>query len=217
MFVGHLAVAMASKRASPETPLPWFIAAANACDLLWPFLLLAGVEHVTIRPGAMAFTPLVFGSYPWSHSLVMTIVWGAVLGWIARRAGVSRRAGWIVGALVVSHWLLDVVTHAPDMPLWPGNSPKLGLGLWNSIPATYVIEGALWLAGIWLYLRWRRPVGVTGHVALWSFVLVSTFLWATGPFGTPPPSEHALASFALMGWVIIPWSWWIERTSRSAA
>ena len=212
MFVGHLAVALAGKQASPKTSLGWFVAAATMLDLLWPIFLLAGIEHVRIQPGATAWTPLVFESYPWSHSLLMSVVWGVLLAGLARWRGVESRATWLIALLVVSHWVLDFVTHAPDMPLWPGNSPKFGLTLWNSIPATLLVEGALWVACLTLYLRRRRPRNWVAVLALWSLVLVVTALWISGPFAAPPPSVRMLGWFALVGgWITLPWAVWADR------
>lgn len=211
MFVGHLAVAFIGKRAAPSVSLGWHMAAVTALDLIWPFLLLAGIETVTIQSGATAFTPFVFDSYPWSHSLVMSAVWAALFYGLARWRGASKQASLVLGALVVSHWVLDFVSHAPDMPLWPGNSPRLGLGLWNSIPATLVVEGLLWTAGIAIYLKLRRPLRWQGVLAFWSFVVVCTLLWVAGPWSPPPPSVRSLAWFGLIGWLVIPWSAWADR------
>ncbi len=217
MFVGHLAVSLAARRADRATSLVWFVVAANLIDLLWPFFLVLGVERARIAPGASAFTPLAFEHYPWTHSLLMVLVWAAILAAIARWRGVGARGTTLVGALVVSHWVLDLVTHVPDLPLWPGSETVVGLALWRSIPATYAVEGLLWLAAIVLYLGARRPRGAQGHLALWSFVGVSTVMWATGPYSPPPPDERSLAWFAMIGWVIVPWAWWIERTSEARA
>lgn len=219
MFVGHLAVSFAGKRAHPGTSLVWFVAAANFVDLIWPVFLLLGLETVRIDPGNTAFTPLDFVSYPWTHSLLMTVVWGAALGAFARWRGVSPRASLWVGAVVVSHWVLDFVTHRPDLLLVPWGGPRVGLGLWHSVPGTFAVESVLWLAGIAAWLSVRRPARIWGQLAFWSFVIVSTLLWASGPFGAPPPDEHALAMFAMLGWIILPWTWWVERMSvvRDAA
>lgn len=212
MFVGHLAVALVAKQASPKTSLGWFVAAATTLDLLWPIFLLAGIEHVRFEPGATAFTPAVFESYPWSHSLLMSVVWGLLLAGLARWRGVEPRATWLIAILVVSHWVLDFVTHARDLPLWPGNSPKFGLGLWNSIPATFLIEGLLWIACLTMYLRRRRARSWVAVLALWSLVLVVTALWAMGPFSSAPPSVRTLALFALVGgWITVPWAAWADR------
>ncbi len=207
MFVGHLAVAFASKRLRPQVSLGWYVGAATTLDVIWPVFLLLDVEHVRVVPGATAFNSLVFDSYPWSHSLLMAIVWGAVLAIIARWRGVAASAATLIAFLVVSHWILDFVTHAPDMPLWPGNSPRFGLGLWNSNAGTLAVEGALWIGGIILYLSARHHVRWTGPLALWSLVALTTVMWAAGPWSPPPPNPRALAWFALVGGAImIPWS-----------
>jgi hypothetical protein len=211
MFVGHLAVALIAKRARPTTSLGWYVAAATTLDLLWPIFLILGIEHVSIVPGATAFGPLVFDSYPWSHSLMMALVWGSLLAGFARWRGVPARDAFIIDVLVVSHWVLDWITHVPDMPLVPGASPKLGLGLWNSLPGTFAVEGALWIAAIALYLGPRRAKSWVGRVAFWSFVGLSTVLWASGPWAPPPPSVQALGWAALIGWVVVPWAAWADR------
>jgi hypothetical protein len=209
MFVGHLAVALVAKRAAPAANLGWLMAGVTALDLIWPVFVLAGLEHVRIVQGATAFTPLVFDSYPWSHSLVMAAVWGLALVAVARWREVRASAGLLV-TLVISHWVLDFASHAPDMPLWPGPSPRLGLGLWYSIPLTLVIEGSLWILAIVVFLK-GRPRRREGRVAFWSLVVVSTLLWATGPWSPPPPSTRALGWFALIGWILVPWAALADR------
>jgi membrane-bound metal-dependent hydrolase YbcI (DUF457 family) len=216
MFVGHLAVALTAKRLEPNVNLGWFMAGVITLDLVWPIFLLTGLETVSIAPGATAFTPLVFDSYPWSHSLVMTFVWGLLLVTVARFAKVPSSAWTLIAAMVVSHWVLDVVSHAPDMPIWPGLGPRIGFGLWNSIPATFAVEGALWLAGIIIYTntlirRQERP-----GVLFWLFVLVCTGMWITGPYMAPPPDVTALAWFALIGWLVIPWTALADRWRHKA-
>lgn len=212
MFVGHLGVALAAKRATPSTSLGWLLGAAAAADLLWPIFLLAGLESARIEPGATAATPLVFESYPWSHSLLMLTAWGLGLAAVARWRRVDARGAWWIAALVVSHWFLDVVMHAPDMPLWPGASPRFGFALWQSIPLSFAVEGALWIVCLTLFLRAQQARTWTGHLALWSFVLVNSAMWLSGPWMTPPPTERALGLFALIGWIVVPWGLWIDRT-----
>ncbi len=211
MFVGHLALAFASKRLDPTPSLGWYVAAVTTLDLVWPIFVLLGLEHVSIAPGATAFTPLVFDSYPWSHSLLMAAAWGGILAGIARWRGIAPRTALLLALLVMSHWLLDFFTHAPDMPLWPGDSPRFGLGMWNSIGVTIAVEGALWLVGILLYLGPRQATRWVGPVALWSFILVSTAMWLAGPLSPPPPSERAIGWFALIGWLTIPWTALADR------
>jgi hypothetical protein len=211
MFVGHLAIALGAKNTVPKVNLAWLVAAVTALDLVWPIFVITGVERVSIVPGATAFTPLVFDSYPWSHSLLMACVWGVLLYALARWRHVGRLGARIIFLLVVSHWVLDFVSHDPDMPLWPGGSGRYGLGLWNSIPATYAVEGAMWLGAILVYLSGRPLRGGKSKLAFWSFAGVSTVMWAVGPWAPLPPSAQTLGWFALIGWVMIPWSWAADR------
>jgi membrane-bound metal-dependent hydrolase YbcI (DUF457 family) len=211
MFVGHTAVALAAKSRVPSVSLGWWIAAAFTLDLLWPIFLLIGLEQVSIARGATAFTPLTFDSYPWSHSLLMACLWGICAAAIARWRGQSAAVATLFAVVVVSHWVLDYVTHAPDMPLWPGDSPRVGLGLWNSVPATLLIEGIMFTAAIVLYLRAMRAVDRVGVVAFWSFILISAAMWASGPWAALPPSARALAWFALGSWLLVPWAGWADR------
>jgi membrane-bound metal-dependent hydrolase YbcI (DUF457 family) len=214
MFVGHLAVALAAKQRAPTVNLGWLIFGVIAADLIWPILLLAGVEQVRIAPGATAFTPFVFEHYPWSHSLVMMMGWGLLLVAVARAARLPASVSVLLVLLVVSHWGLDFITHAPDMPLWPGDSPRFGLTLWNSIPGTILVEGALWVAAIVIYLRMRAQKGERPGWAFWSLVGVSTVLWLSGPFQPPPPSVRVIGWFGLVGWIVVPWAAWADRSRR---
>jgi hypothetical protein len=214
MFVGHLAVALGGKTVEPRLSLAAYVAGAFGLDLLWPVFLLAGIEVVRIDPGASAFTPLAFVSYPWSHSLLMSVVWGGVAALIAARSPAGRRGALIIGAVVISHWVLDWVTHVPDLPLWPGG-PKFGLGLWNSTPATLLVEGALFAAAIAIY---SRAVPARDAAGKWSFralVLLVTAVWISGPFSPPPPSVNAIIVVSLMVAAIFPlWAAFIDRHRR---
>jgi hypothetical protein len=210
MFVGHLAAALAAKRVQRRAPLGALVGAAFGLDLIWPVLLLAGVETVRIDPGNTAFTPLAFDSYPWSHSLSMAIVWSIVVGRVAAAVLKHTHAGLIIGLTVLSHWLLDFITHRPDLPLWPGG-PKVGLGLWNSIPLTLIVEGTLFAAGVALYLRATRPRDAVGTRAFWALIVLATAIWVSGPFSPPPPGVTAIAIVGLALWLLPPWASWIER------
>lgn len=216
MFIGHLAVAMAARTRTPGTSLGTLVAASYGLDLLWPVLVLAGLEWFRVDPAASAFTPLAFEHYPWSHSLALTITWSAAAGgayWLLRKDGAGSLA---VGALVASHWFLDALVHVPDLPLWPGGGPRVGLGLWNSVPGTLVVEGTLFAAAGWLYLRHARPVTRSRRLGLGVLVTVVALIWASGPFAPPPPSPTAVAVTALAIWLFVVWAGWVDggRTSR---
>lgn len=210
MFLGHIGVALAAKRAAPRTSLGTLVAAAVWLDLVWPVLLLAGVERVRIAPGATAFTPLDFEHYPFTHAAVAVALWSLAFGaaYLAR-AGYARGAA-VAAALVASHWLLDAVVHRPDLPLaWDG--PKVGLELWRSVPATIALELSLLGAGLLAYARAapaRDGAGRWGLAALAAFLLV---IFAGNAFGPPPPSETAIGVAGLAQWLFVPWAAWIDR------
>ena len=210
MFVGHLAAGLGAKKLAPEMPLWAGIGAAFGVDLIWSVFLLAGLEVVQVAPGATAFTPLDFVSYPWTHSLLLVVVWSVLVALVAHRV---FKSGWIavlLGALVLSHWVLDAITHRPDLPLWPGG-PVVGLGLWHSIPGTLILEGSLLLAGIWLYTSVTRATSKEGFWSLVTLLALTTVIWVSKPWGPPAPSAATVAWSSLALWGLLPWARWIER------
>ena len=164
-----------------------------------------------------AFTSLAFEAYPWSHSLVMAILWSVVAGLIARAILRDGRAAWILGAVVFSHWVLDFFTHRPDLPLWAGG-PRVGLGLWNSIAGTILVEGAFFAGAVALYAYRAKPAGPLGRWALWGLVALTGGIWISQPWSPPPPSATAVALVALAIWILPLWAGWVERhrLARSA-
>jgi hypothetical protein len=162
------------------------------------------------RAGITAFTPLDFHDYPITHSLLAVLGWSIAAGivnYVFRR---SARESVIVGALVLSHWVLDFLTHRPDLPLWP-NGPKVGLGLWNSVPATIAVEVPLFVIGLAVYLRTTRARDRIGSVALWALVIFLGLTYAANVFSPPPPEAGAIAWLGLATWLFVPWGWWIDR------
>lgn len=209
MLVGHLGVAFAAKVAEPRARLGVLVAASFGIDLIWPIFLAAGLESVSVVPEATAFTPLMFDSYPWSHSLAMVLGWSLVAWALVRWLGGSRRVATVVGAVVLSHWVLDYVTHRPDLPLWP-DGPEVGLGLWDSIAWTLVVEGAFFLGAVALYVISYPPRDRLGRLGLWALVGLVTVIWIAGPFSPPPPNETAVAVVGFVLWVLPVWAWRIE-------
>ena len=212
MFIGHFAVAFAAKPAAPRASLPVLIVAAALADILWIAFFTTGIEHVEIVPGLMAANSLDLVSVPFSHSLLMDAVWallGGGLYFLVRRDG---RGAWVIAAAVLSHWVLDVATHRPDMQLVPWMDTRLGLGLWNSPVATLVVEGALWLAAIAVYVRATRPNGRAGRYGFWPMIVILTFLWLTSLRGDPPPSLSALAEINTVFFaIVLTWAAWMNR------
>ena len=215
MFIGHFAGGLAAKRAVPQVSLAALVLAALFADILWPVLVLAGVESVEIAPGATAFTPLRFVSYPWSHSLLLLVIWGVVAGAVYRGVFGGRRSFVAIASLVVSHWVLDWITHAPDMPLYPGG-PQLGLTLWNSVPGTMVVESLMLAVGVWLYLRATRATDAVGRWALVSFIGTLALIYVGDSLSdAPPPSVTAICAVAILAAVLFPaWAWWADAHRR---
>ena len=211
MYLGHYAVALAAKRASPNTSLGTLIAASQLIDIIWPLLVLAGLEKVAVDPGNTVVTPLHFVQYPFTHSLLSVFIWASVfasLYWMISGNRIGTLTVWLA---VLSHWVLDFFTHAPDLPLYPGSEKMVGLGLWNSLSGTLAFELGIFLLGMILYLRTTRPANRTGT---YTFVLLMVFLLVTyviNILGPPPPDYRMVAYSALLLWLLVPWGYWIDR------
>lgn len=219
MFVGHYAIGFSGKKLAPRVSLGVFVLAAIAADILWSVLLLSGVEQVEFTSGKGAgqyFKGLNIGL---SHSLAMDLVWAVLLA-----AGVYLFTQYARGAVIVflavlSHWVLDVISHRPDMPIWPGQGPRLGLGLWTSLPMTLLVEGGVWTLALAVY--------VTSHVfssraRLWGFWvggLILTLIWYGNITGPPPANARSASIFSLLIFSIsVIWAIWIDRPAvRSAS
>lgn len=216
MFIGHFGLGFGAKAAAPRVSLGWLLLAAQFIDLLWPTLLLLGIERVSIVPGATRVTPLLFEHYPVSHSLLAVLGWAVALGGLYFRLRRDRVGALVVAALVLSHWLLDAVVHRPDLPLFPGSEALVGLNAWASLPLTLAIELPLFALGVWLYARATVPLDARGH---WGFVGLVAFLlaiYAANLLGDPPPSATAIAWAGHAQWLLVLWGYWIDGHRRGA-
>ena len=211
MFIGHFGVALAAKKAAPRTSLGTLVFAAQFLDLLWPILLLLGIEHVEIAPGITRLSPFNFTDYPYSHSLLMVAVWAALAGGIYYVVCRDKTAAWIVAACVLSHWVLDLVVHRPDLPLAPGGSVRVGFGLWNSLPAAITAEVLFFFGGVWIYLRATRARDNAGRYGLWSLLALWFFGWVSTLFSGAPPNVTSLAWGGMTMWITVPWAGWADR------
>jgi membrane-bound metal-dependent hydrolase YbcI (DUF457 family) len=211
MFIGHFAVAFGARKYAPRVQLAWLIAGVARADILWTAFLLLGWEHTRIAPGDTRYTPLDLYDYPWSHSLLMLVVWGVALGAIYFAWKKDAMGAGIVGACVLSHWVLDWVTHRPDMPLYPGG-PKFGLGLWNSVAGTMVVEIAMFAAGVWIYFRATRARNWKGKYITPAFAAMLLFVFVADRFSPPPGSLQEVAKTGLIATLImLAWAWWFDR------
>ena len=210
MFLGHLAVGFAAKRAAPKTSLGVLLGASELIDLLFPVFVLLGWERVWIEPAGNAFTRAGF-FYPFSHSLAGTLLWAVAAGAVYWAVTRKRRGAAVVALVVLSHWLLDAASHKPDMPLYAGASPMVGLGLWYSVAGTIVVELLMLAAGVWLYARASRPGDRFGRYGLWSFVALMLVLYASMVLGPPPPDSKAFAWVGLSFVLLFLYVAWVDR------
>ncbi len=224
MFLGHFAVgfaarALTARSALPRLSLGTLFLAVQFADLLWPTLVLLGLEKVRVAPGITAVTPLDFVHYPISHSLLTLTVWGLALALLHRawsRRGAGRGQGQtalavLLVAAVASHWLLDFVTHRPDLLLHPYGERFYGLGLWSSVKKTILVEGTIFAGAVVLYAwatRARDRAGLWGFWALVAFLLA---VYAGNLFGPPPPSAVAVAWVGHAQWLLVAWAFWLDR------
>jgi len=214
MFIGHFGVGLAGKGAANKTSLGTLFFAAQFVDLLWPTLLLLGWETVHISPGITIMTPLDFEHYPISHSLAASIGWAALFTVIYGFITKYWKGAFVVGALVLSHWFLDLLVHRPDLPLYPGGT-KVGLGLWNVVPVEIALEAAIFIAGVWIYLRSTQAKDRTGTIALWSLIVFLVLIHVLNLTGGEPPSETAIAWVSQSQWLIVLWGGWGDRHRTS--
>jgi hypothetical protein len=214
MFLGHYAIGLAAKKADRKPSLATYFVAVLLLDLLWPFFLIMGIEKVEVDPGNTEFTPLNFVSYPYSHSLLAVLIWSVLAAVVYYVLKKSTRSALLIGALVASHWLLDFLTHRPDLPLAFSGDHKVGLGLWNEKLATILVELALFFGGIVLYTRATKPNNKTGKIAFWSLVVFLLVIYFLNAYG-PTPTAEAIPYGGFAQWLFVVWAFWIER-NRSA-
>ena len=215
MLVGHFAMALAGKRAAPTVSIGTLTLASMLPDLLGLVFILSGLEHWRMIPGARGIDSAELYDIPLSHSLLMDVIWGLVFAAMYRWRRRESTGALIVFVAVVSHWVLDFISHKPDMPIAPGMTQVYGLGLWTSLPWTVVIEGGLWLVALIVYMRVTRAKNRIGVFAFWSVVALLTMSWISNFTASAPPAAQspvsgsiiALGFFSLM----VAWAFWMNR------
>ena len=197
MFIGHYgpAAAVAGRRIK----LWHGFVAVQFLDILWAPLVLLGIEHVRIVENFTDSNHFDLYHMPYTHSLVMALFWSIVAG--GAYQFLRKGGGWIIGGLVFSHWLLDFVTHKPDLELWFGG-PKVGLALWDNRPVAVSTEFALLIAGLAIYLVRTRAKSSMGKIAPMVLFLLLAAAQIFGNFGPPPESPDMAAQSAIIAYAI---------------
>ena len=212
MLLGHYAVALAAKKGAPKTSLGTLLVATQLPDLLFPLFILLGMEHVRIAPGITVVFSMDLYDYPLSHSLLAGLFWSTVLASIYYLVRKEIRGATIVGLAVLSHWILDFITHRPDLSLGFGTSTYVGLGLWNSLVGTLIVESGLFIIGILLYVRMTKANDRIGSIGFWSWIGFLAVMYAGSFFGSDS-SIDTLATIMLMvgSWALILWGYWTDK------
>ena len=214
MFIGHYGVSFAAKAVDKRIPLWVLFIAAQLVDIFWTIFVLLKIERVEIKPGITAASPLDFVFYPYTHSLIASLVWGALamLAYRALRPGADAwRTGLIVGAVVVSHWVLDLLVHRPDLPLYD-DALKVGLGLWNYPLLETLLEFVFFFGGMFWYFRATQPATQGGKYAMAVFGIIVGALFVSSGLGPPPPDASSIAVVGLVLYLMLTGVvFWLEK------
>jgi len=220
MFIGHFGLSFAAKKAAPKVSLGTLFIATQFVDILWPFLLVFHVEKMIIVPGYTKVNAFEFLYFPYTHSLLMGVVWGVIVGglyWLLKK---DTRGALIVGLCVLSHWFFDLVVHTADLPFTPFGDAKAGFGLWNNLAATLIVETVIFLVGTYIYAAFTKAKNKTGTWVLWTLVILLLVISAYNTFG-PAPSPgislvSLLCSFMIMMALIIGLAYWADCNREPA-
>jgi hypothetical protein len=204
MFVGHYGVSFAAKRAGRRLPLwVWFIA-VQWLDVIWSVLVLMGIEKLRIIPGFTEANALDLYYMPYTHGLPGAFVLSLFFGGIVALFMKGNRGATIllVAAASFSHWVLDLIVHTPDLPLYD-NSAKVGFGLWRHVAFSFPLELVVLGLGAWLYARMTNFASAKGKYVFWGFVFFLAAMQVYANFGPPPSSPDAMAVTALAFYLVL--------------
>lgn len=212
MFIGHFGLSFAAKKAAPKVSLGTLFIATQFVDILWPILLALDIEQVAIVPGYTKSNGLDFLHFPYTHSLLAGVVWGAALAlvyWLFKR---DKRGAFVVGLCVLSHWFLDLLVHTPDLPLSPLGDSKFGFGLWNHVAISLSIETIIFFAGVYIYAVFTKAKTKAGKWGLWAFAVFLIIFNVSNTFGPPPNSIRVLClSLVALMIFIVALAYWVDK------
>jgi hypothetical protein len=221
MYFGHYGVGLTFKKFNKRLSIGWLFLAVQFVDILAMVLFLLGIERANVVPGFAASSSIEYVYFPFSHSLVAFLVWTAVFYVIFRLVRVKpdlkkSRVAVVMALGVLSHFVLDVVVHTPDMSILGGDSFKMGLGLWNYHPAiNYIVEGAVLLVGLFLYLKTTKGSTFIGKYGVIFLVAILFGLNAVFMTGQPPPDLRVLAGLYLtINVSIILSAFWLDKKRK---
>ena len=212
MFIGHYGVSFAFKSVEKSLPLWLLFLAVQFVDVLWAIFVLTGIEKVRIVPGITATNPLDLYFMPYTHSLIGAAAWSLLAFAVYKFLRGNATVGAIyLGAAVFSHWILDLIVHRPDLPLFD-DSAKVGLGLWNYPAIAFGLEIVLLFGGIFLYMRATTTESLIGRFGMPVLGILLIGVQSIVFFGAPPESPAAAATTALIAYFLFAaLTFWLER------
>ena len=212
MFIGHWAPALAIA-ARPKAPaLGLLFIAAQLVDWAFFGLLIAGVEHMRVTPGISAMNPMDLYHMPYTHSLLGSLVFGGGTTIVIWALTKDRTAALLTGAVVVSHWFLDLLVHVPDLTL-AGSPPKLGFGLWNFPMLEIPLELGITFGALWLYVRAKRPAPLRVAVLAGVLLLLQAVNWF-GPVEPEVTTGTSVLAFVAFGIATLA-AWWMGKSAAN--
>ncbi len=179
-------------------------------------MLLAGVEQVAITTDPSSPVPLIFTEYPVSHSLLTTLAWAllfCVIYFLFKR---NAKGSIMICFLVLSHWLLDLLVHVPDLPLTPFTEYKVGLGLWRHKYLELGTELLMFAIGVYMYVSSTTAKNKTGSIALWALVIFLVTVQFINVFGPPPADAEPVVYMATSQWLLVLWAYWADMNRKIA-
>jgi len=213
MFIGHFGLSFAAKKAAPKVSLATLFIATQLVDIIWPFMLVFNIEKVAITPGYTKMNAFEFLYFPYTHSLFMGLVWGLIAALIYAFIKKDTRGAIVIGLCVLSHWFFDLVVHRADLPITPFANYKVGLGLWNHVAATLIIESSIFFGGMLIYTSITRAKNKKGSWGLWSLAALLVLVTISNTFGTTPPDSimTLFISFIILMTLIISLAGWVDK------
>ncbi|MEK6678297.1 MAG: hypothetical protein AABY39_02655 [Nitrospirota bacterium] len=220
MFIGHYGIALAAKKVDKNISLGFLFFATQFADILFFLFVLLGIEKMSFAPGITKVSPLDFTYYPYSHGLAASFIWTGLFFVVSKIApsksdSNKNKIALAMGATVLSHFLLDAIVHRADLPLLGGDSYKIGLGLWNYVFASFLIELLILLSGLWMYLKSTKGATFVGKYGMIIFSAFVTTVWMASLL-TPTPSDFNIKGFAIFGLlfqlIVIGIVSWLDRS-----
>jgi len=213
VIIGHFAVGLAAKKISPRLSLATLFIACQLLDFIWPLAVILGLESVHINHSLPTYNGLDLLHVPYSHSLGMAFIWSLLFGVLVKVWRHSLKSAIVASVVVFSHWILDYLTHIPDLPLWFGET-KVGLGLWKSAWATFLTEASLFTAGIFLYYQATYPFSRKRALVFATMIIVLFGFHLAHVFGPKPPETNSailVAAPAFSMWIVVLWAYFADR------